>query len=112
MRNSYRTVVYIAGCFRARNSWEIHQNVLKAEQAMVRLIGEGFAVICPHKMTENLQGLYPDQVYLNMCLELVRRADEVFVLKGWHKSKGTIKEIKLAVELGKVIRYEENEWKS
>ncbi len=104
-------IVYIAGKFRGANAWEVHQNVLKAEEAIVWLIDQGYAVICPHKMTENLHGLYPDQVYLDMCLELVRRSDELYVLKGWQRSKGTIEEIRLAVSLGKPIIYEEHEWK-
>lgn len=102
-------VVDIVGSFRGNNSWEIHNNVLRAERAAVRLIGEGYAVIVPHLITANMQGLYPDQVYLDMCLEFVRRSEILYVLKGWTKSKGTIDEIKLAVQLNKKIYYEELE---
>ncbi len=105
-------IVYVAGSFRGANSYEVHQNVIKAEQTMVKLIGQGYGVIVPHLMTANCQGLYPDQVYLDMCLELVRRADEVYVLKDWKRSRGTIEEISLASSLGKEITYEEAEWKS
>lgn len=64
-------LVYIAEKFRGENAWEIHQNVLRAEEATIKLIGEGYAVICPHKITENMQGLYPDDVYLYNCEEIL-----------------------------------------
>ena len=99
-------VIYIAGAFRGDNAWVIHNNVLKAEQAMTELIGKGFAVICPHKMTENLQGLYPDQVFLDMCLEILARCDAVYFLSGWRQSEGASAEYKLAIELDKELLFE------
>ncbi len=103
-------VIYVAGAFRGTNAWIIHENTLKAEKAMVKLIGRGFAVICPHKMTENLQGLYPDQVFLDMCLEILKRCDAIYMLDNWKTSKGAQKELKLAIKLGKEVFYEELEY--
>jgi len=100
-------IIYVAGSFRGKNSWEIHNNVLKAERAMVKLIGEGYTPICPHKMTENLQGLYPDQVYLDMCLEFLKVSDAIYVLDNWKQSKGTQVELREAINLGLDIIYEE-----
>jgi len=99
-------LIYIAGPFRAPDHWQIHQNVLDAERVAKRLIGEGYAVICPHKMTENMQQAYPDHVFLNMCLELVRRADIIYLLEGWQTSQGSRMELELAMQLGKKVIYE------
>lgn len=93
-------VVYIAGPYRAENAWQIHQNVLRAEAAIPELIRRGYAPICVHKMTENLQGLFSDQTYLDIGLELVRRSDAICLLKGWRQSKGSVEEYELAKELG------------
>ena len=100
-------IIYVAGKFRGKNSWEIHNNVLKAERAVVKLIGEGYAPICPHLITQNLQGLYPDQVYLDMCLEFLRVSDAIYVLDNWKQSKGTQTELREAINLGLDIIYEE-----
>ncbi len=101
--------IYIAGKFRGANAWEIHQNVLRAEAATARLIGLGYAVICPHKITENMQGLYSDETYLAMCIELLRHSDCIYVLKDWIQSKGTLSEIREATKGNKEVWYEELE---
>ena len=100
-------VIFVSGAFRGSNSWEIHQNVLKAEQATAKLIGEGYAVICPHTMTANMQGLYEDRVYLDMCLELLRRCDASYFLKGWRNSAGAREEFAEATSLGIKVMFEE-----
>ena len=101
-------IVYIAGSFRGANSWEIHNNVLKAERAVVDLIGKGYAPICPHKMGENLQGLYSDETYLEICFELLRKCDVLYMLRDWQDSEGSRAEFSLATELGIEIIFEED----
>jgi len=80
---------------------------LRAEEATAKLIGEGWAVICPHKITENLQGLYPDEVYLDICMELLRRSDAIYMLKGWRESEGSIMEFNVAKDAQMEIYFEE-----
>jgi len=104
-------VVYVAGAFRGKNAWEIHQNILKAEAVIPSLLARGYAPIVPHLITQNLQGLYPDQVYLDMFLEILRRCDAIYMLDNWHSSKGAREELKLAIKLKKDILSEEIEWK-
>lgn len=100
-------VIYIAGAFRGANAWEIHQNVLRAEEITAKLIGQGYAVICSHKMTENMQGLYDDQIYLDACMELIKRCDAIYMLKGWEDSEGSKEELSLALKEGKEVYYED-----
>lgn len=96
-------VVYVAGAFRAKTQWEIIQNVRKAEEASLKLWKLGYAVICPHAMTQNFQNECPDEVWLNGCVELLKRCDAIFLVEGWENSEGSREESKIAGELGLVV---------
>jgi len=99
---------YIAGKFRGENHWEIHQNVIKAEMAIPKLLEMGYAPICPHKLTENLQGLFPDQTYLEICLEILKRCDSILMLSNWKDSVGSCEELRKAKEWNKEILFEDS----
>jgi hypothetical protein len=106
-------VIYIAGplstgCFDAGNGgvfnayrWE--RNVRRAEQLMIDLTLEGFAVICVHTGARHCFGYIPEHTALEADFELVRRSDAVALVEGWNLSSGTLKEIALAEQLGKPI---------
>ena len=96
-------VIYIAGPFRAKTQWGIMKNVRKAEDASLKLWKLGYAVICPHTMTQHFQDECPDEVWLNGCLDLLKRCDAIFLVEGWQESEGALAEYKLAQELGLVI---------
>ncbi len=96
-------VVYIAGAFRAKTQWEIMQNVRKAEDASLKLWKLGYAVICPHTMTQYFHNECPDKVWLDGCLELLKRCDAIYLVDGWQDSAGSLEEYKLAKELGLLI---------
>ena len=96
-------VVYVAGAFRTRTQWGIMQNVRKAEEASLKLWKLGYAVICPHTMTQHFQDECPDEVWLDGCLELLKRCDAIYLVDGWQYSKGSLAEYKLAKELGLII---------
>ena len=96
-------VIYIAGAFRAKTQWEIMQNVRKAEGASLKLWKLGYACICPHTMTQHFQNECPDKVWLDGCLELLKRCDAIYMVDGWTESEGSLAEYKLARELGLAI---------
>lgn len=99
-------VVFISGPYRA-SSWEgIEQNIQRAKQAAIKIWQSGDCAICPHMNTAHFDGLADDKMWLDGCLEIMSRCDEVFMLKGWEKSEGSLVEHKLALKFGKVIRYE------
>ena len=82
------TVVYLAGPFRAPNSWEIEQNIRRAETLALEVWRAGMACICPHANTRFYQGAAPDKVWLKGDLELVRRCDAVLLTPDWIRSTG------------------------
>ncbi len=106
-----RGIAFISGKFRGANHWEIHQNILTAERAIPQFLQMGYIPYCPHKLTENMQGLFPDEIYLEMCLEMIRRlnpqTDILFMLQGWESSEGSRQELELAKKLKLEILYEE-----
>ena len=93
-------VIYTIGAFRAKTQFGIMRNVRKAEEASLKLWKLGYAVICPQTMTQNFQGECPDDVWLDGMIELMKRADGVFLVDGWETSEGSKHELKIARELG------------
>ena len=90
-------LIYVAGKYRATTEWDLEQNIRVAEDATVRLVRLGYAVICPHKNTAHLGGSAPDEVWLQMYIEIVGRCDGIYLLKGWQQSKGAVRELKHAL---------------
>lgn len=77
-------VVYIAGKFRGRSAWEVHQNVLRAEAASLRVAELGAMPLCPHKNTEHFDGLLKDEFWIEGTKELLRRSDALWVFDPAH----------------------------
>lgn len=100
-------LIYVIGRYRASSQWELEQNIRHAEQAAIKLWLDGWAVICPHKNTAYFGGLAPDDVWLDGDLEIIKRCDAVYVLKGWQQSGGSRVEVALAKQLELEIIYEE-----
>ena len=69
-------------------------------------------MICPHKNTAHFGGLLDDPVadhnlWLGGDIEMIRRCDAIYMLKGFRQSAGAKEELKLAKELGLEIHYED-----
>ena len=102
-----KKVIYIAGAYRADTEWGIFCNIRKAEKKALELWRQGWVVLCPHKNTEHFQGACDNRVWLDGCLEFVRRSDAIYMLNNWTTSEGSKEELKLAKELGLEIYFEE-----
>ena len=105
--NRWTKVVYVAGPYKASNEYRTKNNIRMAEEVGTRLWYCGFISYVPHLNTAFFRGAYglEDDVWLNGHLVILRRCDLLVVLPGWEQSPGTIKEIKLAEELGIPIYY-------
>jgi hypothetical protein len=102
-------VIYIAGKYRAKTEWDLIENIRHAEQAAIQLWQQGWSVICPHKNTSHFGGLCEDSVWLDGDLEIMKRCDAVYALKGWEDSIGATIEVDVARQLGMEIIYEDGE---
>lgn len=83
-----RRLIYIAGPFRAASSWQIEQNIRRAEEAALEIWRMGGVGVCPHAMTRFYQGELPDRVWLDGDLALLARCDAVLLVQGWECSEG------------------------
>lgn len=107
-------VVYVAGLYSRNkrggiaNDKEKEENIQMARDAAVRLWEDGYTVICPHLNTtffeRDCNCSYED--YITGDLEIVKRCDIIYMLKGWELSPGALREFTLAKQLNKTILYE------
>lgn len=91
---------YVAGPFRAPNSWEIEQNIRRAETLALEVWRAGAACICPHANTRFFQGAADDDVWLLGDLEILRRCDFLITTGDWTRSSGARAEVTEARRLG------------
>jgi len=103
-------VAYVAGPYRGRDEFEVHDHIANARWAAIELWNKGYAVLCPHTNTANFEHYgrkyaIRDWVWLEGGLELLRRCDVLVMLPGWEYSEGSRKEMALAEELGMDIYF-------
>lgn len=99
-------VIYVAGPFRGKDSWEMENNIRRAEAIALEVWRAGAAAICPHANTRFFQGTAPDSVWLDGDLDILRRCDAVLMTPDWERSAGARAERDLALKLGIPVLYE------
>lgn len=92
--------VYVAGPFRGPTHWDVMRNVLRAEALNLDVWRLGAVGVCPHKNTENFDGLLTDSLWLAGTMEQLRRCDAMILVRGWRRSAGTRAEVAEATRLG------------
>jgi len=102
-------VVYIAGSYRADTEWGLVENIRRAEAAAIRLWKQGYAVICPQKNTAHFGGLCDDSIWLEGDIEILKRCDIIYMLRGFHLSKGSCEELRIAVQNNIKVIYEQDD---
>jgi len=91
-------VIYLAGPFRAPNSWEIEQNIRRAETLALEVWKMGAACICPHSNTRFFQGAAPDELWLDGDLAMVKKCDGILMTPDWKESVGATVEHDTAMQ--------------
>ena len=106
---SKKVLIYIAGPYRGKNAWQVEQNIRRAEEAGFMLAGLGAIPVIPHTMYRFWDGTLDDDFWLNATMEIMRRCDVVFMLRGWSNSKGAAAEMMEAERIGIPILFEHDE---
>jgi hypothetical protein len=99
-------LVYVAGPFRAANSWDMEQNIRRAEALALDVWRLGAACICPHANTRFFQNAAPDEVWLKGDLEMLARCDAMIMTPDWERSAGAREEHRYAITWGIPVFYE------
>ena len=89
-------LVYVAGPFRGKNSWEVENNIRKAEQMGFEIAEMGAIPIIPHTMYRFWDGTLNDEFWLACGIEMLVRCDAIFMNYGWMHSTGSKAELDFA----------------
>jgi hypothetical protein len=92
-------IAYIAGSYTADTTYEVRNNIRRAEKVNEWAWQNGYAAICPHTNTQFLDGLCDYHIWASGYLYIVERCDLMILVPEWENSKGTKAEISLARKL-------------
>lgn len=106
-------LIFVGGAYYAPTWSGIEDNIRKADAAAIKLVKEGWAVICPHKNSahwEVYNTFLPlgNNTWYQIDIEILKRCDAIFLLKDWQESKGTVAEFNVAFQQGLAVYYEED----
>ena len=93
-------LIYIAGPFRGPNSWEMEQNIRRAEEVSLEVWKLGAPAICPHCNNRFFQGVCPEETWAAGDLLILERCDAIFMGPKWDRSEGARKEMVHAIMKG------------
>lgn len=93
-------VIYVSGKYRGKDENEVFENIVRAREVAVKLWLDGWGVICPHTNSFFMGSKLGDKMFIEGDLEILRRSDAIYMLKGWEQSEGARLEYNCAVELG------------
>lgn len=99
---------YVCGPYRAKTIFGVYENIQRAKDRSVELVKSSIYPVVPHLCTAFLDGLAEDdEFFLPSVMELMRRCDAVYLVKGWEKSSGAVEEVKEAFRMD-IDVYDEN----
>jgi len=93
-------LVYVAGKYRGKTINETYENVALVREHSVKLWKLGYAVLCPHTNTSFMDGVMPDQAFLDGTMEMLKRCDLIYMIPNWKQSSGAILEREYAQKNG------------
>jgi hypothetical protein len=99
-------IIYVAGPYRADGWHNVWENIMAARDVARKLWLEGWAVVCPHANSILMDGPdIPARTFLDGDIEILRRCDALFAMRGWERSEGARAEIAEAKRMGLEIIY-------
>ena len=96
--------VYVAGAYSGNNVIEILQNIGRGEWYSAQIFKLGYSPFVPWHDKDFVIKLWDQELDVDMfykySLTWLEVSDIIFLVPGWEKSKGTLKEIEVANKLG------------
>lgn len=107
-----RTLAIVGPYGDAEGYEKISQNILNARRAAVWLAQHDIGFFCPHTHTAHFETVpdVPVEFYMELDEFFLRKCDGVLLLPGYSHSKGSIREVRLALSLGKVAFHFDEEF--
>jgi len=97
-------VAYVAGPYSAKTIFGKLRNIYRAWKVAYTLWQQGYTVICPHSNSMLMENAIGNEEFAKRDLHIVERCDIIFMLPGWTRSNGAIKEYHHALKHGLEIR--------
>lgn len=96
-------LIYIAGPYsESAGVGTVEENIIRARDVAVKLWDMGYAVICPHMNTANLEKLtnLENKDFVDRDLEMVQVCEAIVMLPYWQQSYGSVRELEHARQHG------------
>jgi hypothetical protein len=90
--------VFVIAPFRAENGYDLHINILRAEEIAFNIAKRGFIPICVQTMYRNFDRTLNDEFWLECTKRILSLCDIAFFHASLHMSKGCKEEIALCRE--------------
>lgn len=96
--------IYVAGPYSADNVLDVLKNIGRGEKCCAEIFKLGMAPFCPWHdksyITDNYDEDFTVQQFYDFSIAWLKVSDALFLVPGWEKSQGTIKEIEIAENIG------------
>jgi nucleoside 2-deoxyribosyltransferase len=94
-------IVYLSGKITDNENYK--EDFACAERFLMQM---GYIVLNPAELGEIVEDLTYEQI-MQICYRLIDIADIIFMVSGWHNSKGANAELSYAKSLGKEVKYQD-----
>lgn len=81
-------LIYVAGPFRGKTTWEVENNIRRAEELGFEVAKLGAVPIIPHTAFRHFDRELTEEFWLDGTLEMMRRCDGAIFLPTWTRSAG------------------------
>ena len=96
--------IYISGAYSADNVLDVLRNIGRGQKMAAKLFSLGFAPFCPWHdksfVTDRPDDEFTVEQFYEYSLAWLVVSDAMFLLPGWEKSAGTVKEHRYCLDNG------------